>query len=323
MKPELLDQYDREIKIEFKDDQYLVRDNGAVYRMHRPGLRRRSVDEVWTFGTQDEGAGYMRLGQHLIHRIVAVAFLGPPPSKGHVVDHIDMDRSNNRPENLRWVTRLTNVIRHADTRRRITRAYGSLENFFENPSSMVDDSDKSIDWLKAVSREDAEESQKQLLLWGESDGRPKDRILGNRVYGTPDPPPSPPETIPDKPSLTLMAIQRRWKTPTEFPSCPKELGPDSLAEYAGNLCPGALFSRDRYKESIVVMAAQADSVLSVLVESKAENAIKPWAVAKVTIEDGKFVHEAVGTFFQLDGARKAYSRLLGIPFDGESIDDYC
>jgi hypothetical protein len=43
----------------------------------------------------------------------------------------------------------------------------------------------------------------------------------------------------------------------------------------------------------------------------------------VTIEDGKFIHEAVGTFFQLDGAKKAYSRLLGIPFDGESIDDYC
>ena len=178
MKQELLIEHDREIEIEFKGDRYLVHDNGAVYRMHRPGLRRSSIDEVWTFGTRDEGSGYMRLGRDLIHRIAAVAFLGPPPSNGHVVDHVDMDRGNNRPGNLRWVTRLTNVIRHADTRRRITRAYGSLDNFFENPSAMVDDSDQSIDWLKAVSREDAERSREQLLLWGESDGRPKDRILG-------------------------------------------------------------------------------------------------------------------------------------------------
>jgi hypothetical protein len=320
---ESLDRYDRQIEIEINSDRYLVRDNGAVYRMHRPGLRRSSLDEVWTFGTIDEGSGYLRIGRHLIHRIVAFAYLGPPPSNGHVVDHIVMNRGNNRPGNLRWLTRLTNVIRHADIRRRISRAYGSLDNFFANPSSMLDDTDQSISWLKSVSREDAEKSREQLLIWGESDGGPKGRILGNRLYGTPEQPPLPIERTPDKPSQTPMAMQRRWKTPTEFPSCPEELGPDPLSAYSRSLRPGALFARDRYKESLVVTAALGEALLAVLVESREEDAVKPWAVAKVTLEEGKFVHESCGTFFELDGAYKEYCRLTGIPFDGESIDDYC
>ncbi len=321
MKLEQLDQYKRQTEIDFRGEKYIVRDNGAVYRRLKPGRRGSSVDEIWTFGRQEESSGYMFISSHLIHRIVAFAFLGSPPSDKHVVDHIDGDRRNNRVENLRWVTRLDNVIRHPSTRKRIIGAYGSLESFFENPGAAVQ-LDKGSDWLRTVSREDAERSREQLIEWAESDGRPTDRFFGNRVYGTPDPRLSLPEPIPDKPSLTPMAVQRRWKTPTEFPNCPTELEPDPLADYAGNLCPGAVFSRDQYKECLVVMAERCDSVLSVLVESGQEDAVKPWAVAKVTIEDGKFVHEAVGTFFELNGAKKAYYKLLGIPFTGDSIDDY-
>ncbi len=120
-----------------------------------------------------------------------------------------------------------------------------------------------------------------------------------------------------------MAVQRRWKTPTEFPSCPNALGPDPLAEYARNLRSGAVFSRDRYKEFSVVMAEQGDAFLSVLTASKQENPVKPWAVAKVTIENGKFVHESIRSFFDFNGAKKEYYKLLDIPFSGESIDDYC
>ena len=43
---------------------------------------------------------------HYVHRLVAKAFLEPPPSEKHtIVNHIDGDRANNRPENLKWVTR--------------------------------------------------------------------------------------------------------------------------------------------------------------------------------------------------------------------------
>jgi hypothetical protein len=55
---------------------------------------------------------YGRSSSHLVSRLVAEAFLGPPPTPLHEVNHRNGDRSNNRPGNLEWVTRAENV-RHS------------------------------------------------------------------------------------------------------------------------------------------------------------------------------------------------------------------
>ena len=48
----------------------------------------------------------------LIHRIVAAAFIGACPS-GHEVNHKNLDKSDNRTENLEYVTRSENVLHRA------------------------------------------------------------------------------------------------------------------------------------------------------------------------------------------------------------------
>ena len=48
---------------------------------------------------------------YLLHRLVAYTFLGNPPEGKTEVDHIDDNKDNNRPENLRWVTRSENILK--------------------------------------------------------------------------------------------------------------------------------------------------------------------------------------------------------------------
>lgn len=363
-----VEDFQRVVDCDYEGERYSVRDNGAVLRHPRLDKRPRTNDNKWFFGKLNSQNGYLYISQKRIHRIVATAFHGTPPTPEYVVDHIDTNRQNNRPENLRWITRLENALNNPITRKRIEYLCGSIEAFLENPLILNDiQSDPDLAWMRTVTQEEAKNCLVRMSVWAnsnnkstistvdvnrkgslgewiykplqkweleeyhatteprwaESVGPPKDRIGGDRNYGEPDQRLSHYETFLDNPSLTPAAMQRRWKTPTEFPSCPRELGPNALAEYAGALGSGALFSRNRYGECLVVLAKQEGALLSVLVESMEEQPIKPWAVAKVTIEGGKFVHEAFGSFFQLNGAKKAYYQLLGISFEGESIDDYC
>lgn len=44
-------------------------------------------------------------------------------------------------------------------------------------------------------------------------------------------------------------------------------------------------------------------------------------MAIVTIEDEKFVHESISTYFTIQGAIKKHRQIVGVPWD-DSIDDY-
>lgn len=44
-----------------------------------------------------------------VHRLIALAFLGPPPSAGHEVAHNDGDTANAAASNLRWATHADNM----------------------------------------------------------------------------------------------------------------------------------------------------------------------------------------------------------------------
>lgn len=62
--------------------------------------------------------GYLRIGLSAegirvykpIHRLIAIAFISPPPSSQHQINHIDMNKSNNRVDNLEWVLPQENTL---------------------------------------------------------------------------------------------------------------------------------------------------------------------------------------------------------------------
>ena len=53
---------------------------------------------------------------HMFHRLVALAFYGPPAKTNYVVDHRDGDRCNNHPLNLSWVSISKNNVNRAPCR---------------------------------------------------------------------------------------------------------------------------------------------------------------------------------------------------------------
>lgn len=114
----LLNTYFEERECNYKDRHYRVRDNGSAMRLPKDPTNPRKGDNEWTFGTFNKSNGYPFIGSHQVHRIVATAFHGNPGLGTDIVDHIDTDRQNNRPENLRWTTKLQNVLNPA-TRKKL------------------------------------------------------------------------------------------------------------------------------------------------------------------------------------------------------------
>jgi hypothetical protein len=60
--------------------------------------------------------------RELLHRVVAMVFIGPPPSPHHHVAHNDGNPGNNRLDNLRWATPKEN---NADKRKHGTFKLGT------------------------------------------------------------------------------------------------------------------------------------------------------------------------------------------------------
>jgi hypothetical protein len=319
-----------------KDERYSVRDNGAVLRHAREGMRLRKDDNQWTFGKPNDKTGYMEIATVRIHRIMATAFHGEPPTPEHVVDHIDTNRRNNRPENLRWLTRLENALKNPITRRRIELACGSIENFLANPSILQkSDVDPNFEWMRTVSLEEAKACRKNLEEWAKSDKKPSGNggALGEWVYRKRHSAPvfqagyieEEQEEISDLViAKTTNAAQRYWRTPSEFPCCPTEPDKDPIATYATNIKVDSVFSRNDYGESIVLDSAIHEQSLIVMTESKSESSVKPWAVAKITYEDGLYVHESLGSFFDDNGAKKEFTIAQGLEWTGgQTFDDLC
>ncbi|UOE39683.1 HNH endonuclease signature motif containing protein [Chryseobacterium oryzae] len=179
----LLENYNVTKECHYKNEHYCVRDNGSVLRYTPLDKRARPTDNKWTFGKLNKETGYLEIASVRIHRIVTTAFHGEPPTKEHVVDHIDTNKQNNRPENLRWVTKLENILLNPITAKRIEIICGSVEAFLENPSKFRDlFPEPNYKWMCTVSIEEAKVSKEKLLAWANSNKTLQGGSLGEWIY---------------------------------------------------------------------------------------------------------------------------------------------
>lgn len=333
-----VDDYYSEVKeCTYKGEVYSVRDNGAVMRHPREGKRLRKDDNVWTFGKVDQRTGYVLIGTERVHRIVAFAFLGEPPTAQHVVDHIDTNRQNNRPGNLRWLTRLENVLNNPITRARIENICGSIAAFVENPSLLQghEKIDGNFAWMRAVSPDEAKTALDKLSKWAEQRPIPKGGSIGEWLFQDLKGSAYQREQLEiqkvlartdEYESLTPNVVQVHWRTPTEFPLCPQEQFEKPLEEYKKRLGPGQIFCSNQYQNSIVLDAALVEdgTALYVMCKSSDETAIKPWSLSEVTYKDGRYFHKNIQTYFKEDGAQKNFTLAKGEEWTGGDVfDDFC
>ena len=331
----------------YKDEHYSVRDNGAVYRHAREGKTIRKDDNKWTFGQKNNTNGYMQIGSHRVHIIVATAFHGANDSSKLVVDHIDTNRCNNRPENLRWLTRLENALNNPATRKRIEYLCGgNIQKFIDDPSCLHDasGSNQDIMWMRTVSKEEAKASYERVMCWvaqpssntsltggklGEWLFHPKQN---DRVYydarvtpigrGISEKEEQSKNNIDYFETNNKLAVQRGWASYTnpEFPCCPSKVSNNPLEDYLARLQEGKVFVVTKYGESKVFEFTRYKDKL--IISTKIPNGVKDYGLSEVEWNGEVFIHTSKGTFFEENGVRAAYARAQEQEWTSpNSIDD--
>lgn len=349
---DLLNDYKEVRECDFKGEHYSVRDNGAVYRHARIGKKARKYDEIWTFGKPNDVNGYMYFGSVRVHQLVATAFYGERDTKVYVVDHKDTNKRNNRVENLHWLTRLENVLKNPATLKRITMCCGSVEAFLKNPALIRHFANQNPNycWMRTVSKEEAKRTLDNMNEWASLPiEEPKGGNMGEWIY----------KSLGFNPQMQIMnelsqrnnqnqpvksvhpsieirnrltnahspetAVQKDWKTPTDFPICPTIISETPLQDYYNRLSKGALITSNVYGGVIVIdFAIKEDkSYIWVLGKRTEDNPIKAWTLTGIYFEDGKFVHENLHSFFEEKGGQKYFTLAQGKEWNGgDCIDDY-
>jgi hypothetical protein len=320
-----LDDFDNLSDCIYKNERYSVRDNGAVFRYPLEGKRARPTDNQWTFGKLNIKTGYLEIASVRVHRIVASAFHGEPPRKEHVVDHIDTNKQNNRPENLRWVTRLENILLNPITAKRIEIICGSVEAFLADPSHFRGKfPDQSFDWMCAVTKEEAQVSLERMLFWAKNDSPLNGGSLGEWIFNRETSQISSgkePDYILSKTPNAAQRIITLSDKPNEFPSTPQAIDGDPLIVYVENLKEGSPFFKNHNGEYTVVKSGFSKDQNSLVVLTKSAYVWRegndgqyspvpiaelpeegpfedlPHALTVVTFENGLFVHEKIETGF--------------------------
>lgn len=129
---------------------YAVSNLGDIKRtMVYRGCRKK---EILSQQTQESGHKKVKLTgdfgtQHFfVHRLVAMLFIGDPPTDSHVINHKDGNPANNHVTNLEWVTRSENTIHARDV---LKKKFGFLDGHKSVLARYSDDEIRKIRHLSA------------------------------------------------------------------------------------------------------------------------------------------------------------------------------
>ncbi len=339
-----INEYDEVKECDYKGEHYSVRDNGAIMRHQREGKKKRPNDEVWSWGTSN-AKGYLCFCNERVHRIVATAFHGEAPSEEHVVDHIDTNRSNNRPENLRWLTRLENTLKNEFTRKKVEMICGSVEAFLKDPSLLYghEFEDSNFSWMRTVTKEEAKNCLDNWNNWLKSEvTNTQGGKLGEWIFEKKERPTKNiqrsnhfsglrrsnfieenvsinNEKIEEQidkdswyKSITPSAMQS-WYTKTEFPCCPLKVAEDGLEHYKNNLKEGSVFSKNTHSTYYVMDSCfDVDGETLVVLSTTNEGEVfGAYSLATIKIENDKFCHTNLKRFGNKEDALHFYKLHIG------------
>lgn len=319
----LIDEYTKEIICNYKKETYSVRDNGAVMRHSREVGRKRQQDNIWTFGKIDK-RGYFVISSVPVHRIIATAFLGEAPSKNHVVDHINTNRQDNSPENLRWVTRLENIILNPITCKKLMFKTGKTIDYILQYIEILHNIDFETDlrWMKTVTKEESKNCYDNLLLLAEKSGISKTERRGkigewifqrSNIYN-----------YSKEKKKDYLKTKIKDSDAKNYPCFPIGDEEHSLEEYFNNLENGSVFLKTNYSEYLIQEKAMYNDSIIIRTKSSDDNAVKPFAVSIITFKNNQFSHTLYRTTFEEESSKKYFIEQQGKKWTGGPVfDDYC
>ena len=123
-------------------------------------------------------------------------------------------------------------------------------------------------------------------------------------------------------SLTPNALERGWRAPYEFPSCPQDGG--DLELYFNAIGIGEEIAKGKgYSFFATEKAMNRDGTAICLKTVSGEDSAKPYGVMTITMENGWFIHEGRG-YSDEEGQTKYFTIAKGEEWTGGDVfDDFC
>src|SRR5690349_10885611 len=118
----------------------------------------------------------------------------------------------------------------------------------------------------------------RLLAWAKSDKPLQGGLLGEWIFNRGLPKVQIEVEVPEfSTSLTVNAVLKDWKTPTEFICCPQESTNNPIATYATNIKIGETFSMNQFAKAFAVNVAisKDKDTLWIMCEFSKGDSIKP------------------------------------------------